>query len=183
MAPPRTFDYDRLKLAVREHPEWSYAQYADLLTTDNRQKDPLAPRVKPSAVGRVISLYWDAWKEDGITPSRRRLTGQDIRVPLARVSENYWMDTSVRYLREIWNARQQKPALTEHQRIARRSALKWEAGLRETRHIVDITADGRPIVRSARADELDADGNLLEITAWAIPGREVPYQTRNGRSM
>ena len=64
MAPPRTFDYELLKRLVREHPEWPYADYADVLTRDARQGNPRAPRVKPDSVRRRFLFRLDGAKEN-----------------------------------------------------------------------------------------------------------------------
>jgi hypothetical protein len=172
MAPPRTFSYERLRRLIVDHPAWTYAKYADVLTEDERRTNPSAPRVKPSAVRRVVSEYRDEWEEDGTRVPDRRL-GHDIRVPLTRVSENYWMATSARHLRELWQERQGNPPIGDHQKYARRQALRWEEALRENRQIVDISGKGEVIVRPAGADELDSHGDLLEIAAWALPGKEA----------
>jgi hypothetical protein len=181
MAPPRTFDYDLLKRLVRDHPEQSYARYAEILTDDARQQDPYAPPVLPDSIRRVVSQYRDRWEDEGVKVPDRKL-GADIRVPLAGVSENYWMATPVRYLREIWNERNGRPALSDGTAKIRRAALRWEGRLRETREIVDITSLGEVIVRPAVPDELDEDGNLAEISAWAVPGLAPARRaTRRGR--
>src|SRR5215469_10085393 len=46
MAPPRTFSYERLKRLLRDHPTWTYPEYADVLTQDNRRDNPASARVK-----------------------------------------------------------------------------------------------------------------------------------------
>lgn len=182
MAPPRTFDYELLKRIIREHPEWPYATIAEVLTEDVRKDDPHAPAVMPDAVRRVVSQYRDRWRlEDGLTVPDRRL-GTDIRVPLSRVAENYWMATPTRYLREVWADRQGQPAVTGSGQDRRRAALRWEGKLRETRQIVDITSLGEVVIRPAAEHELDDQGDLIEITAWAIPGRESSLApSRRGR--
>jgi|SRR5579859_1394168 len=180
MAPSRTFDYDLLKRLIREHPEQSYAEYAEALTRDVRKDDPGAPRVLPDSIRRVVTQYRDRWEDEGLHVPDRRL-GKDIRVPLGAVSETQRMATPTRYLREIWSQREGRSAVTESGRRIRASALRWEAKLRESRHIVDITSLGDVIVRPAGADELDDKGRLIEITAWAIPGRELSPPSRRGR--
>ena len=181
MAPPRTFDYDLLKRLIREHPDWPYARLAAALTEDVRRTDPHALDILPDAVRRVVHDYRDRWEREGTAVPDRRL-GNDIRVPLSRVSENYWMATPTRYLRELYNARQGLAPVGESGEQRRRAVLRWEARLRETGQIVDITSLGEVIVRPATPDELDDEGNPLEVAAWAVPGREpVPVQSRRGR--
>jgi hypothetical protein len=180
MAPPRTFDYDLLKRLLRDHPEKPYADYADVLTVDARRKDPHAPRVKPDAVRRVVSQYRDDWKDEGLVLPARGVVMADLAPPLGTVAPNQRMTTPLRYLREISKERRGEAPVTENEAIVRRQAIRWEARMMENREIVDIIATGTVEVRPARADELDKDGNLLELAAWALPGWEPPAR-RNGR--
>lgn len=183
MAPPRTFDYDLLKRLLRESPEWPYSRYADVLTEDARTRDPLAPRVKPDAIRRVVSQYRDEWeKDDGIRFPARGLVYGELLPPLTAVAENHWMATPLRYLREIAKERRGQAALTDNEKTVRGQALRWEGRLRESKEIVDIAEGGQVVVRPARADELDEQGDLLEIVAWVLPGQEIAAgQSRRGR--
>jgi hypothetical protein len=70
--------------------------------------------------------------------------------------------------------------LSENEAIVRRQAIRWEARMRGNREIVDIIATGTVEIRPAMASEMDRDGNLVELAAWALPGWEPPAR-RNGR--
>jgi hypothetical protein len=168
MAPPRTFDYGLLKRLLRECPEWPYSRYADELTADARTRDPGSPRVKPDAIRRVVSQYRDEYGE--------------LLPPLTAVAENHWMATPLRYLREIAKERRGQAPLTDNEHRVRGQALRWEGRLREAKELVDIADGGQVVVRPARADELDSQGELLEIVAWVLPGQEIAAGvSRRGR--
>lgn len=173
MAPPRTFDYELLKRLVREHPEWPYADYANLLTQDARRDNPRAPRVKPDSVRRVVSQYRDEWADEGVRAPARGVVCADLLPPLGSVAPNQRMTTPLRYLREISKQRRGEAPVTDNEAIMRRQALRWEARIRANREIVDITPNGIVEVRPAMAGELDDEGRLLELAAWAIPGHEL----------
>jgi hypothetical protein len=180
MAPPRTFDYDLLKRLVREHPEWPYADYASLLTEDVRRDDPHAPRVKPDSVRRVVSQYRDEWEDEGVRVPARGVIMADLLPPLGSVAPSQRMATPLRYLREISKQRRGEAPVTDSEAIQRRQALAWEARMRDNREIVDLTSHGIVEVRPAGADELDAEGQLRELAAWALPGWQSPGR-RSGR--
>jgi hypothetical protein len=182
MAPPRTFDYDTLKGLIRSCPEWSYARYADVLTAEARETDPHAPRIKPDAIRRVVSQYRDEWIEQGLRIPSRGLVYGELLPPLTAVATNNWMATPLRYLREIAKDRRGEAPVTDNEAIIRGQALRWEGRLRENRQIADLTSDGQVIIRPAKEDELDEDGQILEIAAWVLPGRElVTRRSRRGR--
>lgn len=172
MAPPRTFDYDLLRRLIREHPDWSYAQYADRLTGDAREKDPGAPRVLPDSARRVVSQYRDQWEEQGVRMPARGVVHADLLPPLGSVAPNQRMSTPLRYLREVSKERRHEEPFTDAEATMRRQALKWETRLRANKEIVDLGEHGRVLVRAARPDELDGKGELKEIAAWALPGWE-----------
>lgn len=176
MAPPRTFDYDLLKRLVRDHPEWPYADYAEELTRDVRTRDPRAPVILPDSIRRVVSQHRAQWLDEGVPVPVRGVIHADLMPPLGSVAPNQRMSTPLRYLREISKQRRGEQPVTDSERIIRRQALRWEARNRENREIVDITEHGFVEVRPARADELDEQGNLLELAAWAIPGGVSPQR-------
>lgn len=180
MAPPRTFDYDLLKRLVREHPESPYSKYADVLTADVRQLDPHAPRVLPDSVRRVVSQYRAQWEDEGVQIPVRGVMHADLAPPLGMIAPNQRMATPLRYLREISKERKGESPVTGHERIIRRQAIRWAARQRDNREIVDVTEHGIVEVRPAGADELDEDGKLIELAAWALPGWVAPHR-RNGR--
>ena len=175
MAPPRMIDYERLKLLVREHPDWTYPRYADDLTAAAREKDPRAPRVLPDSLRRVVSQYRDQWQDEGLTFPDRGTINSDLLPPTGSVAPSQRMTTPLRYLREISKQRRGEEPYTPTEATMRRQALKWEARLRANREIVDIT-NGVVVVRPARAGELDEAGNLRELAAWAIPGGVPPQR-------
>lgn len=181
MAPPRTFDYERLKKLIREHPDWTYPRYADELTATARAADPGAPRVLPYSVRRVVSQYRDTWQDEGLKVPLRGTVNTDLLPPTGSIAPSQRMTTPLRYLREISQQRRGEEPYTPTGAERRRQALRWEARLRENREIVDITANGIIEVRPAGADELDDQGNLLELAAWAIPGRSFPRQRQSLR--
>lgn len=181
MAPPRTFSYERLKRLIADHPHWTYPQYADVLTEDNRRTDPGSPRVIPASVGRVVSQYRSEWEEEGVDFPSRGTVNTDLLPPTGSIAPSQRMTTPLRYLREISQQRRGEEPYTPTGAERRRQALRWEARLRENREIVDVTANGIIEVRPAGADELDDNGNLLELAAWAIPGRSFPRQRHSLR--
>lgn len=176
MAPPRTFDYDLLKRLIREHPDWTQVRYADILTADVRKRTPGAPRVLPDSVRRVVSQYRDQWQDEGIQVPQRGTLNTDLLPPTGSIAPSQRMTTPLRYLREISKQRRGEEPYTHTEAMMRRQALRWEARNRANREIVDVTDHGTVIVRPARADELDDQGNLIELAAWAIPGRDFPRQ-------
>lgn len=175
MAPPRTFDYDLLKELVREHPDWSYHEYAKVLTLDMRNKlnDPSYPAVMPNSVAAAISRNRDRWADDG-------LVIEDQRIPVYRelipdrwhIPETYRMDTHLRKLRTLARLRR---GLGANPREARQ-ALQFERTLRERKEVVDITAQGRPVLRPAASWELDDSGELIEIVAQLEPANPKTLQ-------
>lgn len=181
MAPPRTFSYERLKRLIRDHPHWTYPQYADVLTEDNRRSEPGSPRVNPDSVRRVANVYRAEWEEEGVKYPSRGTVNTDLLPPTGSVAPSQRMTTPLRYLREISKQRRGEEPYTPTEAAMRRQALRWEARLRENREIVDVTSNGIVEVRPARADELDDQGQLIELAAWAIPGRNFPRQRESLR--
>jgi hypothetical protein len=175
MAPQRTFDYDLLKRLIREHPEWSYSQYADVLTKDAWSRDPSAPRILPDSARRVVSQYRDKWMDEGVAVPARGVVHAGLLPPLGMVAASQRMATPLRYLREISKERRHEAAVSDTELVVRDRAIRWAARLQANREIVDVTDLGIVEVRPAREDELDKDGKLIELAAWAIPG----YQPRH----
>ena len=164
MAPPRTFDYELLKQLVREHPDWSYHEYARVLTRDMRDKtgDPKYPAVMPNAIAAAISRNRDRWVDEGLMVEDQRLPIYTELIPARwRIPEAYRMDTHLRKLRTLARLRR---GLGADPRAARQ-ALQFERTLRERKEVVDITAQGRPVTRPAAPWELDDRGELIEIVA------------------
>jgi len=168
MAPQRTFDYDLLKQLVKEHPDWSYHEYAKVLTLDMRNKtgDPGYPAVMTNAVAATISRYKDRWTEEGVDIRDQRMPVYNELIPERwRVSETHRMDTKLRKLRTIARLRRGLGATDKDAR----QALQFERALRENKEVVDVTPQGRPVVRPAAPWELDSTGELIEIVAQPEP--------------
>jgi hypothetical protein len=180
MAPPRTWDYDLLKRLIREHPEWTYSQYADVLTDDVRTRDPFAPRVLPDSARRVVSQYRSQWEDEGVVFPDRGVVHAGLLPPLGMVAATQRMATPLRYLREISKERRGEAPASDTERYVRKQAIRFEARLKENREIVDVTPNGFVEVRPAREHELDECGNLVELSAWAVPGYE-PRHRLSGR--
>jgi hypothetical protein len=96
------------------------------------------------------------------------------------VAASQRMSTPLRYLREIAKERKGEPPVTDNERVIRGQALRWADRLLENHEIVDVTEHGMVEVRPARSDEIDKDGGLVDLAAWAVPGY-VPRHRRNGR--
>jgi len=164
MAPPRTFDYDLLKQLVRDHPDWSYHEYASVLTLDMRQKtgDPSYPAVMPNSVAAAISRNRDRWRDDGVLIEDQRVPVYSELIPARwHIPEVYKMDTHLRKLRTLARLRRGLGAAPREAR----QALQFERTLRDRKEVVDVTPQGRPIIRPAAPWELDSDGGLIDVVA------------------
>lgn len=170
MAPPRTFDYDLLKQLVREHPDWSYHEYARALTLDMRNTtgDPHYPAVMPNTIAAAISRNRDRWADDGLVVQDQRVpVYSELIPPRWHIPEKYKMDTHLRKLRTLARLRR---GLGASSREARQ-ALQFERTLRERKEVVDITPQGRPVLRPAASWELDSTGELIDVVAQEQPVR------------
>lgn len=168
MAPPRTFDYDLLKELVKQHPGWSYHQYAQTLTQDMRNKtgDPHYPMVMPNSVAAAISRHRDRWREEGLTITDQRVPVYKELIPERwRVTPADRMATELRHLRTLARLRRGEGATGKEAR----QALQFERRLRDRREVVDVTPRGRVVIRPATAWELDSTGNLIEVVAQVEP--------------
>ena len=168
MAPRRTFDYDLLKELVKQHPDWSYHQYAQTLTRDMRNKtgDPGYPVVLSNAVAAVISRYKDRWAEQGLIITDQRVPVYKELIPERwRITPDDRMATELRHLRTLARLRRGEGASGKDAR----QALQFERRLRDNREVVDVTPRGRVVVRPAMPWELDSTGNLVEIVAQVEP--------------
>lgn len=174
MAPPRTFDYELLKQLVREHGDWPYSQYAEVLTADNKQAGRRPPHVKPDTVRRAVWQYREEWEDEGVRIPVRGVVLTDLLPPLGSVAPNHRMSTPLRHLREIAKERRGEHPVTDNEATMCRQALRWEARLRENLEIVDLTENGSVIIRPARKDEIGPDGDLLDLAAWVLPNWRAP---------
>jgi hypothetical protein len=170
MAPPRSFDYELLKQLVREHPDWSYHQYAQVLTLDMRNKtgDPHYPAVLPNAVAAAISRYKPRWADDGLVIEDQRMPVYRELIPERwHIPEIHRMHTHLRKLRTLARLRRGLGASEKESR----QALQFEKTLRLRKEVVDITPRGEPVLRPAAPWELDETGELIEIVARPDPGQ------------
>ena len=168
MAPPRTFDYDLLKQLVKNHPDWSYHQYAQVLTQDMRNKtgDPRYPAIMPNSVAAAISRNRDRWRDEGLNISDQRVPVYRELIPERwRVSPSERMATELRHLRTLARLRRGEGATGKEAR----QALQFERRLRSNREVVDVTQRGHVVVRPAMPWELDSTGSLTEIVAQVEP--------------
>lgn len=173
MPAKRLINYEYLLRLMREHPGWTMNEYADALTEDARREDPTLARISPGSVAAAISRYRDTWEEDGqfVRPKK---AGQRL-LPWVNIPEAHWMDTPLRRLRVL-------DRLARGEQVgdpkAVRWALKFERTLRDRGQVVDLTPQGRPVIRPARADEVDGTGELLTLYA-----RHPGLTDRQWRSM
>lgn len=177
MAPPRTFDYDLLKQLVRDHPDWSYHQYAQTLTLDMRNKlgDPHYPAIMPNSVAAAISRHRDRWIEDGLKIQDERVPVYSELIPTRwHIPEIYRMDVHLRKLRTLARLRR---GLGANPKEARQ-ALQFEQTLRARKQVVDITPQGRPVLRPAAPWELDETGELIDVVAMPEPKDRAKGLTR-----
>lgn len=167
MAPPRTFDYDLLKKLVRDHPDWSYHEYARVLTEDTRDKtrDPNFPAIMPNTIAAAISRNRDRWRDEGIDVEDNRVPIYTELIPSSwHVAPAHRMDVPLRKLRALAAIRR---GLHVEPR-ERRQALQFERYLNETKQVVDLSARGIPQVRPAEDWELNPDGSLIEVVAQPL---------------
>lgn len=160
MPPDRTFDYDVLNQLIRDHPEASNRQYAEWMTNYERQvrEDPSYPAILPNTIARAISMYRKRWADEG-RPVKDRQFGRLI--PWPNIPQAYIMDTRLRHLKTLEKMNLGQPVTDRQERQAR----AFRRRLQQQRRVVDITDTGRPFDRPALPNELDADGNLLKLTA------------------
>jgi hypothetical protein len=162
MAPPRSFDYELLKQLVREHPDWTMHQYATELTAHNPAgQEP----VRRDAVTAAIGRNRDRWKLDGVDAGwDRRQPVYGELIPWSPMKEQFKMHVYLRKLRTIARMRR---GLTVDSPRETRQALQFEKMLRETKQVVTLGPRGRPVLVQAREDELDPDGQLIELVRRA----------------
>ena len=163
MANPRLINYDLLKQLLRDHPDWSYHQYARVINEDLGRRDPNARLILPNSIASAISRYRAQWEADGLTvPNQRLPVYSELIPPEWRLSPNHRMDVKIRKLRTIAALRR---GLEVTDARAVRQALQFERELRERREVVDISRRGIPYLRPAEPWELDDQGELTDIVA------------------
>lgn len=148
MAPPRTFNYDVLNQIIRDNPEWSNQELADVITQYERaaRRDPRYPPIKPNAIARAKSTMRPTWEHEG-RPIPDRAYGRLI--PWPGIPQQFIMDTKLRHLRTLKRI-ELGEQLTPRQR---RQALAYKAHLLGKGLVVDITDEGEPYERLATSKE------------------------------
>jgi hypothetical protein len=159
MAPPRAFDYEELRKLALEHPGWS---------TGELQKGLAGAGVmaKKATIDQVLSRHREEW---GV-PVRGVVVYEEIAPPPGTLASEHKMHTLVRYLRE-WAAegRGNTPDTIKGAEF-RATALNWATRMHAAKTLVDLTPTGMPYTRPAGAEELNANGDLISLAAWTIPG-------------
>ncbi|TVZ01220.1 hypothetical protein EAS64_33620 [Trebonia kvetii] len=164
MAPPRSFDWDLLKRLAIEHPDWGIFQYGKALDNDNAEHG--RPPVNLSSVKTVLSRKGPEW---GYAP-KAVVRYDEMAPPPGTLATEHKMHTLMRYLRDLAAADRGHEPDTASGRMLRQTSLTWREEMIADRRIVDLTADGQPIVREARSEELSAEGEPLSLMAWMIHG-------------
>ena len=171
MANPRLIDYDLLKQLLRDHPEWSYHEYARVINEDLHKRDPHARPILPNSIASAISRYRPQWEAGGLTvPDNRLPVYRELIPPAWRLSPRHRMDVRIRKLRTI--AALRRGVDVEDPR-AERQARQFERDLREQRAVVDVSPRGVPCIRPAKPWELNAQGELLDVVAIPEPSKII----------
>ena len=153
----RTFDYEYLKELVRKHPGWGYREYARALTEHARQAGQSVRPIKPNTVAVALARYRDTWAEEGI---QLAYAPRPTRVlPWTGIPEGWRMEYPLRMLRQYLNMMNGENLGQPQTRYTQR----WAGKMHERKRVVDLTPGGRPVVRAARPDELDGEGNLIHL--------------------
>lgn len=160
MSASRTFPYESLERLIRDHPGWSHQQYADKITDQMREKDPTAPRIKVNTISVAIARYRPIWAERGVVAPFK--PGGIRLLPWTGIPDRWLMDTNLRKLRLLARIDAGEDDLDPREV---KVALKFRDGLRAAKQVVDLSPQGRPVVRAARPDEVDGTGELLSLLA------------------
>ena len=166
MSPPRAFDHELLERLMEQNPGWSWHQLTQQLAADNKEHDLPAPSVDAvSRVGRRIKA------------ANGRSGGPEVNIapPPGTLNPDNTNDTIMRYLREMKREAEGHRFDPDKAGDAgglktRKAALGWGARMRSERMVADLTADGVPIERAARPEEIDSKGDLVSVMAWMVPG-------------
>lgn len=156
-----------------EHPDWSDGQVADALNEDNR-RHRRPGIVSASMVQSAVYRNRRKWAALGFTlpsvPRRSQYIRDLMQLRGFRKlsTEENTHSLPLKRLRQCERLHQGLPVPDAEASKAR----SWEAEMLASRTVVDIDPDGRAYVREARAWELDANGNLLGLTAKASPGSD-----------
>jgi hypothetical protein len=132
----------------------------------NKTGDKGYPAVMPNSVAATISRYRDRWADDGlVVPDQRMPVYRELIPERWHLPESERMNTHIRKLRTLARLRRGIGAEPKDAR----QALQFERTLRERKEVVDVTPQGRPVVRPAAPWELDETGELREIVAQPGP--------------
>lgn len=172
MARPRTLDQELLRRLATEHPDWSDARYAEILTERKRQEDPSAEAVNVNTVSSVLHRKRNAWRRNGAEIPNRYVTYGDFLPPGGTVAGKYKNATELRYLRELAkDARGEHPHPAEVSKVKLRiSALNWRDKTLASGQILDLSVHGEPFYRFPTKHERDKEGRPLALAAWMLPG-------------
>lgn len=178
MAPPRSFDYDRLNELMREQPELTTQQLADAMTYYERYQctqgihwhqgeqcgSATYPRIEGNSISGAVAQKRRVWDEEG-RPVRGRPYHRLIPwLGIPNDAPGYWlMDMRLRHLKTLRAA--ELGSRTDPVKL--RQAQDWAARMRQDKRVVDVTDEGQPFDRAANPDELDEDGELIRL--WALP--------------
>jgi hypothetical protein len=175
MAPPRTFDLDKLKTLIQSHPDWSNPQLAAELTRHN-EACGVPARVRAGTVAQAVSAHRDEWEAEGIiAPLKRRssdLVSRLVKNTGTPVPDYLQDQIELRRLRQLDRIRDGLK-IGGHPGEADR-ALTFEQKLIAGCQVIDLYPDGTVLIREAAPWELDADGHLIDIvTAYRPPTYEA----------
>jgi hypothetical protein len=167
MAMERTFDYEHLRNLIRAHPLWSHRQLAAALTEHEREvrKDPRYPAVTVHSVASVKYRYRDQWNSLGDTITSSKGDPMRRSQPFNHLPSEHYFSYEIQALRTLTKLSRGEPVTRKRQAEAENLAHK----LRTTCSVVDLSYLGEPYTRPARPDELDGEGNLIELAA-RFPG-------------
>lgn len=176
MAPPPGYDPELLRQLVTEHPDWSAYTIAKALTEDNRNAPPDSYRrgraVATGTVQSAIHRYRPVWEADGYVVAFKQPESEMVRRLLRESSAGtlpraiHQNSLPLRRLRQVERLRAGAHVAPEEASKAR----GWEARMRQERTVVDMDPSGQPNVRPARPDELDRNGDLIDLIARPLPG-------------
>jgi hypothetical protein len=161
----RAFDWDLLRKLVTNGPTLSDYELAQKLTEDNEANNRDLPPVNKSTVRTVLERNRETWAVPLRNPS-----WDEVRPPAGTLAPEHDMDTPIRYLRDLAAEKAGVVPSVPQAAELRSSALGWAQRMRQGRTVVDLDTKGTPVVREARAEELNSKGELISLMAWRVPG-------------
>ena len=174
MAPPRTFDLEKLKELIRAHPLWTNPQLAEALTEHN---GPGSRPVSPHVVAATKNRLKSQWEAEGITfPSlrgRSDLVAMLVQNTGTQIPDLLQDQIELRRLRQLDRIRLGLPVGGD--KGERERAKAFERMLRRERKVIDLYPDGTVFLRSAAPWEIDDHNQLVSIvTAYRPPVGATP---------